>query len=140
MGTSPLLPDPPPESWRDSSLWSRPSSGRFGALTEDRSVDVVVVGAGIAGLLTATLLHRSGASVMVVDRYDVGGVATRNTTAKVTALQGTRYHDITSTRGPDGAAAYAAAQLDAVDGLRRVIQDDAVECAMTPAPAYTYAT
>src|SRR3954451_14819813 len=113
MGTSPLLPDPPPVSWRDSSLWARASSGAFTALTEDRSVDVVVVGAGIAGLLTATLLHRSGADVLVVDRDDVGGVATRNTTAKVTALQGTRYHDITAARDADAAASYASAQLDA---------------------------
>src|SRR4051812_26048422 len=101
MGTSPVLPNPPAERWRDSSLWARPSSGPFGTLTEDQSVDVVVVGAGIAGLLPAALLHRSGAAVLVVDRNDVGGVATRNTTAKVTALQGTQYHDITSARDGD---------------------------------------
>jgi glycine/D-amino acid oxidase-like deaminating enzyme len=140
MGTWPVLPDPPPESWRDASLWARQASGSFGSLTEDRSVDVVVVGAGIAGLLTATLLHESGAAVIVVDRHDVGGIATRNTTAKVTALQGTRYHDITSARDADAAAEYAAAQLDAVAGLRQLIHARGIECAMTDAPAYTYAT
>ena len=78
--------------------------------------------------------------MLVLDRDDVGGVATRNTTAKVTALQGTQYRDIVSARDPDAAAAYAAAQLDAVAGVRRVIEENDIDCAMTDAPAYTYAT
>ena len=60
-----------------AEAWQRAQTGR--------KKNVIVMGAGIAGLLTATLLHRSGATVLVVDRNDVGGVATRNTTAKVTA-------------------------------------------------------
>ena len=128
------------EDWRSSSVWAEALHRQFGPVTSDRTVDVVVVGAGIAGLVTATVLSRSGADVLVVDRHEVGGVATRNTTAKVDALQGTRYQEILHSRGADVAAAYAAAQVDAVTGIRRLVADLDVDCACTEAPAFTYAT
>src|SRR4051794_22581948 len=72
------------QDWRTSSLWAASLTGDgYPALTEARSVDVVVIGAGIAGMLVATLAARDGATVLVLARHGVGGVATRNTTAKI---------------------------------------------------------
>src|SRR5947209_6066562 len=105
-------------AWRYASLWAETLRPSFAPVTDDEAVDVVVIGGGITGLLTATLLARSGADVMVVDRYEIGGLATRNTTAKISALQGTVYQDIAARRGAESASAYAAAQLDAVEGMR----------------------
>ncbi len=122
-----------------SSLWSQQLGPKYSPLTDSRAADVVVIGAGIAGLLTATLLHESGHDVLVIDRDVVGGVATRNTTAKVSALQGTTLSSITQARGAEAAALYAAAQLDAVDGLRRLIDTQSIDCAMTAATAVTFA-
>jgi hypothetical protein len=93
-------PDP-----RGVSLWAPQLTARFPQLVGDRTADVVVVGAGLAGLLTATLIERSGADVIVLDRSVVGGVATRNSTAKISALQGTVYREVRRHRGPDAAAA-----------------------------------
>jgi glycine/D-amino acid oxidase-like deaminating enzyme len=139
MSRASIPTGPDTQSWRTSSLWAE-SLGKKPHTAEPREVDVVVVGAGIAGLLTATLLARSGASVQVVERNDVGGVATRNTTAKVCALQGVRYRAIRRARGADAAAAYATAQLHAVDGIRRLIGELGIDCDLVDAPAYTYAT
>lgn len=110
------------------------------AVRADRSADVAVVGGGITGLLTAVLLARDGAEVLVLDRGRIGGVATRNTTAKISALQGTIYRTIRRSRGADVAGAYAVAQLDAVDGLRRLIGELGIHCSLTEAPAFSYAT
>jgi glycine/D-amino acid oxidase-like deaminating enzyme len=129
------------KTWRDASLWAAQlGHSTFPALTGDRDADVVVIGAGLAGLLTATLLADAGANVLVLDRHDVGGVATRNTTAKVTALQGVTYRAIVKARGAETAAMYATAQLDAVEGLRALIGNAGIDCNMTVAPAFTYAT
>jgi glycine/D-amino acid oxidase-like deaminating enzyme len=109
-------------------------------LESDRRVDIVVVGAGIAGLLTAARLADAGSDVLVLDRHRLGGVATRNTTAKITALQGTVYRTIRDARGPEAAEHYGAAQLEAVDGLGRLVAELDIDCRFTRAPAYTYAT
>jgi glycine/D-amino acid oxidase-like deaminating enzyme len=122
-----------------SSLWAHELSEGYPSVTEDGDADVVVIGAGIAGIVTAALLQQSGHGVLVVDRDIVGGVATRNTTAKVTALQGTTLSAITKARGVDAARSYAQAQLDAVDGLRTLIETTGADCAMTPATAVTFA-
>jgi glycine/D-amino acid oxidase-like deaminating enzyme len=129
------------QDWRRSSLWARSlGTASYEAVSSDRRVEVVVIGAGIAGLLTATLLDRAGADVLVLDRHDVGGVATRNTTAKVSALQGTTYRSIRDARDEDTAAMYAAAQLDAIGGYRQLIGELGIDCGLTEAPAYTFAT
>lgn len=122
------------------SVWTRQSALRYPAVAGERTTEVLVVGAGICGLLTAMLLVRAGHDVMIVDRQEPGGVATRNTTAKISALQGTSYQAITSSRGADVARRYAAAQLDAVAGIRAVVEELGIECALTDAPAYTYGT
>jgi glycine/D-amino acid oxidase-like deaminating enzyme len=121
------------------SLWSRELERRYPALSEDREVDVVVVGAGLAGLVTATLLQDAGCDVLVIERDVIGGIATRNTTAKVTALQGTTLSKIAATRDADAALAYASAQVDAVIGLRRLIESKGIDCALTTADAITFA-
>jgi glycine/D-amino acid oxidase-like deaminating enzyme len=121
-----------------ASLWAQSLERQYPAVSENRSVDVVVVGGGIAGMLAATLLSQTGREVLVLERDVVGGVATRNTTAKVSALQGTTISAIAA-HSTDAALAYAAAQLDAVRGLASLITDMGIECAMTRADAYTYA-
>jgi glycine/D-amino acid oxidase-like deaminating enzyme len=126
--------------WSDASPWSEALTARFPRVTPDRRVDVLVIGAGIAGLLTATRLAELGADVLVADRHEVGGVATRNTTAKISALQGTAYREIVRRRGVDVAAAYASAQVDAVARLRTLVEERQIACRLTEAPALTYAT
>src|SRR3954464_11451481 len=86
------------------------------------------------------MLVAIGASVLVADPHTVGGVATRNTTAKISALQGTTYDEIVRHRGTDVAAAYAAAQLDAAPGIRTRSANEGVECRLVEAPAFPYAT
>ena len=51
--------------------------------------DVVVVGAGLTGLVTGLLLARAGRDVLVLEGDDLGHGTTGHTTAKVSLLQGT---------------------------------------------------
>jgi glycine/D-amino acid oxidase-like deaminating enzyme len=102
-----------------------------------RSADVVVVGAGITGLMTAVLLARAGKDVLVLEARTAGACATGNTTAKISLLQGSHLSKILSKHGKGAARAY-------VDGNREGQQWVLEHCesqgvAVQREDAYTYA-
>jgi glycine/D-amino acid oxidase-like deaminating enzyme len=93
----------------------------------DHRVDEVVVGAGITGLVTALLLARAGRRVAVLEARHVGAVATGNTTAKISLLQGTKYSRLRRYQSRDVAAAYLEANRDGQAWLLRFCADHGVE-------------
>ena len=99
--------------------------------------EVIVVGAGITGLMTAVLLARAGKDVLVLEARAVGACATGNTTAKVSLLQGSHLSKILSKHGRGVACAY-------VDGNREGQSWVLNQCAshgvaVQREDAYTYA-
>ncbi|MCA1701304.1 MAG: FAD-dependent oxidoreductase, partial [Actinobacteria bacterium] len=97
MSTVPL-PD------RTESLWlARATPTNYPALVEDQQFDVAVIGGGIAGVSAALALKRDGARVVVLERGVICAGATGFTTAKVSALQETKYTDIHKLHGDAGA-------------------------------------
>jgi len=130
----------PPRS--TEPLWLAPGRAPAAdrpAISADVEVDVAVVGAGIAGITTALLLQRDGARVAVLDRGAVAGGATGATTAKVSALQQTRYSQIRRVHDDRTAAAYAAAQLEAIAWMDALIAAEGIDCAWERLPAFTCA-
>ncbi|WP_109472317.1 FAD-dependent oxidoreductase [Ornithinimicrobium cavernae] len=118
------------------SLWHSDTEtpDRRGQIPPDS--DVVVVGAGIAGLTTACLLARSGRRVTVLESRQVGAGVTGNTTAKVTAQHGLRYADL----GESRAMQYAAAQVRALDWVAQGVAAGRVECGFERRDSYVYTT
>ncbi|MDP3893961.1 FAD-dependent oxidoreductase [Nocardioides sp.] len=82
---------PPPVEMK--SLWKdrarRHPASPESPEPEDRTWDVIVVGAGLTGLTTALLLARAGKSVLVIEALEAGAGTTGGSTAKVSLLQGT---------------------------------------------------
>ncbi|HEY0375627.1 MAG TPA: FAD-binding oxidoreductase [Pyrinomonadaceae bacterium] len=83
-------------------------------MPQDISVDVAVIGGGIAGIATALLLKQEGRTVAVIEAGRVVERVTGNTTAKVTALHRLVYDHLISQFGEDGARQYADAQTAAI--------------------------
>ncbi|MET0792871.1 MAG: FAD-dependent oxidoreductase [Polyangiaceae bacterium] len=103
-------------------------SSHLRALDEDISVDVCVVGAGMAGLLCALELAERGRSVVVLERSKPGAGDTGFTTAHLTALLDTRYVELEKTFGADTARLVASSHLRGIAHLERVVNKYAIEC------------
>ena len=126
---------------RNPSLWITTSdSGASPAIELGGPVDVAIVGAGICGLTLARLLVAAGASVVVLEAGSIAAGATGNTTAKVSALQGTTLSELEARVGAERSGVYAAANGAAVERVARFVADDDIDCDFERAPACTYAT
>src|SRR5213596_1279253 len=109
------------------SLWlDRSPTISDDPLPIDEQLDDVVVGAGLTGLTTALLLARGGRRVAVLEARDVGAVATGNTTAKLSLLQGTHLSRILRHQSHKVASAYVEGNREGTAWLLRFCEDHGV--------------
>lgn len=110
---------------------------RFDRLSEDASADVLVIGGGITGILTAYLLQDAGVDVLLVEAGRLCHGQTANTTAKITVQHGFIYADLLRRFGKEGARQYWDANNAALAGYRRMARE--IDCDFRIAPFYAYA-
>ena len=121
------------------SIWSE--SCRFKErepLSGDIQAEIAVIGAGIAGLLTASALQKAGRQVVVLEANRIASGQTRNTTAKITSQHGMIYRRLIDTLGRDKAKQYAMANEAAVKAYRRLIVSEHIDCSFEERNAYVY--
>lgn len=127
------LPGKPTSLWLDTTAQTA-----FPILHHSLTVDVAVVGAGIAGLTAATLLKEAGKTVAVLEANRIVQGVTAYTTAKVTSLHALIYDYLIRHFGEDKARAYAEANQAAIEQIARLIAQQKIECDFMRAQAYTY--
>lgn len=112
----------------------------FPVLSEDSVADVVVVGAGIAGICCARELAQAGRSVLLLEARRVLSGVTGHTTAKLTSLHSLIYQRIRGSLGAQAARHYAVAQQDALAHVRRTAEELGIDCELETRPAFTYSS
>jgi glycine/D-amino acid oxidase-like deaminating enzyme/nitrite reductase/ring-hydroxylating ferredoxin subunit len=123
------------------SLWVGTSEvTHFHELHGDLTTDVVVAGAGIAGLTTAALLKADGARVVVIEAGRVAAGVTGYTTAKLTVLHGLVFDDLIQAYGEEGARKYADANLAGMATVAELAVRHGIDCDLERRPAYTDST
>jgi len=121
------------------SIWSRTVKiPERKSLNGDMAAEAVVIGAGMAGILTAYMLERSGIRTVVLEADRIAGGQTRNTTAKLTSQHGMIYGKLTKTLGQGRARLYARAHESAILEYEKLIRENEIDCHFERLPSYLY--
>lgn len=107
-------------------------------LSKNIECDILVIGAGMAGLLTAYMLTKSGREVVVIDAKSTASGVTKNTTAKITSQHDLIYDSIIKEFGEDGAKQYAKANELAIKKYKEIIDEENIDCDFERKDAYVY--
>ncbi len=121
------------------SFWIKNTSTTdYNVLKEGLSVDVAILGAGIAGITAAVFLKETGLSVAVIEAKKVVKDVTAYTTAKITVAHNIIYQHLISEYGEEGARKYGEANQSAVDKIESLINNYNISCDFKRLPCYLY--
>lgn len=100
--------------------------------------EVIVIGAGMAGLLTAYFLKEEGKDVLVLEAKEVASGQTGRTTAKITSQHGLKYSKLLKDVGEKKARLYARANEAAIEAFARLVQTKKIDCDFARVTSYLY--
>ncbi|HZG52493.1 MAG TPA: FAD-dependent oxidoreductase [Pyrinomonadaceae bacterium] len=127
------------DNGRTTSVWMQTADvPEQTQLKADVQADVVVVGAGIAGLTTAYLLAKDGRRVVVIDDGPVAGGETCRTTAHLSNALDDRYYELERLHGERGARLAAASHTAAIDRIEIIVNEENIDCDFTRLDGYLF--
>lgn len=118
------------------SVWSAVDMPEFPAAQGNIKTDALIVGGGIAGLLAAYELQRSGVSCVVAERKRICSGITGRTTAKVTFQHGLIYQKILRGCGAEKAKMYLEANQNALRRYAELCRK--IDCGFKKTDSFIY--
>ena len=134
MTSSISIPEQSRSFWIDSTLESN-----YPSLTQDISVDVAIVGAGLVGITAAKLLKQAGKTVAVLEAERVATGVSGHTTAKVTSLHRLKYADLLKEMGEEKARLYGESNQAAIEQIAKLVETENIDCDFERKSTYTFA-
>ncbi|MUG90993.1 FAD-dependent oxidoreductase [Scytonema sp. UIC 10036] len=119
--------------WIDST-----PENKFSSLVNTVTVDVAIVGAGIAGITAATLLKRAGKTVALIDSDRIAAGVSGHTTAKVTSLHQLVYAELIEKFGEEKARIYAQSNQAALERVAAFVEEEQIDCDFSRQSAYSF--
>ncbi|MBE6555456.1 MAG: FAD-dependent oxidoreductase [Ruminococcaceae bacterium] len=116
---------------------SKGNMPHFSALEEDIDTDVLVIGGGIAGILTARLLTDAGVDTVLLEAERLCTGQTAGTTAKITQGHGFCYANTLKRYGKEGTRLRFEAGVVALEKYRRMARS--IACDLEVQDLYLYA-
>ncbi|MCD7835070.1 MAG: FAD-dependent oxidoreductase [Lachnospiraceae bacterium] len=118
------------------SVWQKIALPKFPQLEKDIHTNVLIIGGGIAGILTAYMLHQNGVKYALVEKGEICSGVTQNTTAKITFQHGLIYGRILKSSGMEKAQKYLKANMAAFDKYARMCRN--IDCDYEIKDNYVY--
>lgn len=109
------------------SIWQQNTElPEFPELKKDIKTDVLIIGGGIAGILTAYFLQQNGINYILAEKEKICSGVTQNTTAKITFQHGLNYQKILKSFNKETAQLYLQANKAAFDKYAQLCKN--IEC------------
>ncbi len=121
------------------SIWQKATEfPLFPPLEKDIKTDVLIIGGGLAGILTAYKLKEKGVNCILVEKDRICQRVTGNTTAKITSQHGFCYSKILKSNGFESAKAYLHANQQALFEYEKLCRN--IDCDFEKKDNFVYAT
>lgn len=121
------------------SIWQLHSQkDSFPALKQNIKTDVLIIGGGIAGILTAYFLHQKKIPYVLVEKNSICSGNTQNTTAKITSQHGLIYHKILQSEGTEKTQMYLKANEKAIRKYKELCK--IIDCDFEEKDNFVYST
>lgn len=122
----------------EKSIWEDYSSiNDFPKLEKNIKTKVLVIGAGISGILCGYELHKRGIDYVIVEQNKVASGITKNTTAFITAQHEVLYQDLIKYLGYAKAKEYLDLNLHAVEKYKELGKVYDIDLEIVPSCLYT---
>ena len=108
----------------------------FEPLDEDISVDALVIGGGLCGLLTLHELQRRGVDAALIEADTIMSHTSGGTTAKITSAHSLIYRKTEKKYGSDKARLYLEANEEAIHKYRELARE--IDCNFEERSTYVY--
>ena len=121
----------------NKSIWNEfTDKPNFEKLRSNASCDVLIIGGGMAGILTAYYLQQTGRKVIVAEAEKIGSKITSNTTAVLSAQHDTLYSELLKQHDFDVVKAYLDMNLDAVEKFEKLSAE--IDCDFKRSASYVF--
>lgn len=124
--------------WRQQIGKIEPGQFFMQGVIRESHWEVIVIGAGMAGILTAYYLQKQGKRVLIVEANEIASGQTERTTAKITSQHGLKYSELVRTLGKTKAELYAIANEQAIAQYAGLVKEEKIECQFERVDAYLY--
>ncbi len=123
------------------SLWNETVKfDRREKLNSNITADVLIIGAGITGILCAYKLGKNGVNCVILEAGRICSGQTENTTAKITSQHADIYHKLLKSVGKDKTREYYEFNQKAIDEFEKIIREENINCHFERLPSYLYCT
>ncbi|MES2215807.1 MAG: FAD-dependent oxidoreductase [Patescibacteria group bacterium] len=122
------------------TLWATTAQlPTYPALTKDAKADVVIIGAGLTGILSAYLLAKEDRKVVILEKNTVAEGATHLTTAFLTEVLDTDMRKLIATFSAETAKKIIASHGAAIDLIEKISLEEKIDCDFKRCSNYFYA-
>lgn len=119
--------------------WEKKDKVIYPSLKEDLDADVVIIGGGITGVVSAYLLSLEKKKVVLLEKNKLGSGATHDTTAFITQDIDTNLSSLKELYGLKKTRKIWESGAAAIELIENIIKEEKIDCNFMRCPSYVYA-